>query len=152
MNRKSILTLVAALAGAMGSAAAMAHPILSSDQQVRPVLSKTRAEVQAELQQAMRNGTAPVAIAADLYPSTSPSIGSQKSRVEVQRELAAALKNGAAPVAAAADLYAGAATAGPVPSLSRADVLHELAHFQANPVAADGWRYVGGDAGWVIAR
>lgn len=152
MNRKSILPLVVALAGAMGAAAVMAHPILSSDQQAQPVMSKTRAEVQAELQQALRSGTAPVAIAADLYPSTSLNAGSQKSRAEVQRELAAALKNGTAPVATAADLYAGTATASPASNLSRTDVLHELAHFQADPVAADGWRYVGGDVGWVITR
>lgn len=32
---------------------------------------------------------------------------------------------------------------------SRAEVLEELRAFPANPVAADGWRYVGGETGWV---
>lgn len=31
---------------------------------------------------------------------------------------------------------------------SRAEVVDELRAFRANPVAADGWHYVGGDAGW----
>ncbi len=32
---------------------------------------------------------------------------------------------------------------------SRAEVIEELRAFRANPVAADDWRYVGGEAGWV---
>ena len=32
---------------------------------------------------------------------------------------------------------------------SRAEVLEELHAFRANPVAADGWRYVGGEGGGV---
>jgi len=31
---------------------------------------------------------------------------------------------------------------------SRAEVLQELRAFRANPVGADGWRYVGGEASW----
>lgn len=33
---------------------------------------------------------------------------------------------------------------------SRAEVLEELRAFRANPVAADGWRYVGGEVGWAL--
>lgn len=33
--------------------------------------------------------------------------------------------------------------------VSRAQVLQELQRWERNPVAADGWREVGGEAGWV---
>jgi hypothetical protein len=33
---------------------------------------------------------------------------------------------------------------------SRAEVRADLASTNANPVAVDGWRYVGGEAGWVL--
>lgn len=32
---------------------------------------------------------------------------------------------------------------------SRSEVLEDLRAFRANPVAADGWRYAGGEIGWV---
>jgi len=33
---------------------------------------------------------------------------------------------------------------------SRADVIKELEAWKRNPVTADGWREVGGDAGWIF--
>lgn len=33
---------------------------------------------------------------------------------------------------------------------SRAEVREDLARARANPVASDGWRHVGGEAGWVL--
>ncbi len=37
----------------------------------------------------------------------------------------------------------------PVEGKTRAQVLAELAEWNRNPVTADGYRWVGGDAGWV---
>lgn len=137
--------LVATL-GAAFSAAAPAHPIMPAIERPTATSIGSRMEVTRGLEEAVRSGSAPVAQPADLYPAQANSIG--RSRADVRRELDDALRNGTAPIGRIA--YPG-----PLPSgqtRSRDDVLHELDHFRADPTSDDGWRYVGGDAGWEPAR
>lgn len=132
--------------GATLSTAALAHPIVPESERPTATSITSRMEVTRGLADTVRSGSAPVAQPADLYPAQTSSAG--RSRADVRRELDDALRAGTAPIGRIA--YPG-----PLPSgqaRSRADVLHELDHFRADPTSDDGWRYVGGDVGWEPAR
>ncbi len=85
--------------------------------------------------------------------STTYQMPSAKSRIDVEREVMTAAKNGT--LGFAGDYpkvweIAKGGTTDVASTLTREAVKQELRAFQRNPVTADGYRYVGGEIGYVF--
>lgn len=151
--RTRALTFGVALAATLATTFASADPVVAADPSSATGAPLTREQVRQELKTALRDGTAPVAIASDLYP-VAPSVAAPaavaKSRDQVKQELAAALRDGSLQAQRANDYNPVPVAANAAPTKSRSEVRHELADFKAAPGHAAAWRYVGGANGWVL--
>lgn len=85
--------------------------------------------------------------------STTYQLPSANSRAEVEREVIAASKNGTLGFVGDYPKAWNTAKGGAMDSTStatRESVKQELRAFQRNPVTADGYRYVGGEIGYMF--
>lgn len=86
--------------------------------------------------------------------STTYQMPGANSRADVERELAAAKQNGTLGFVGdypkAWETAKGGSSTNGVSTVTRESVKQELRAFQRNPVTADGYRYVGGEIGYVF--